>query len=216
MSKSSRKNVTSAAPRARAAKNASSIKRKSVGSAVHVHATKAHGAGTDDLHWTETLLDGTHVVIRPIRKGDIELERAFIKFLSPESRRMRFLGQMNEPSDTLLKSLTDIDYQRDMALIALVHRDGETQEIGVSRYSKSADGNTCECAVVVSDAWQHRGLATVLMRHLIEYARSCGIRRLVSFDASENTAMRDLAAFLGFERRTDPDDPHMVIHSLAL
>ena len=70
---------------------------------------------TAQSHWIEKLTDGTPVTIRPIRKDDAELEREFIKRLSPASRRMRFLGQMNEPGDELIRSLTDIDYVRNTA-----------------------------------------------------------------------------------------------------
>ena len=173
-------------------------------------------AATAHSHWIETLTDGTHVIVRPIRKEDAALEREFIKRLSPTSRRMRFLGQMNEPADELIRSLTDIDYARDVAFIALVHRDEKTQEIGVSRYSVSVDGKFCECAITVSDEWHHKGLATLLMRHLIDVARQCGIRKMVSYDANANADMRQLADFLGFERAVDPNDATQVIHSLAL
>lgn len=170
----------------------------------------------ESLRWTETLRDGSHVIIRPIGKKDIPLERAFIERLSPESRRMRFLGQVKQPSEDLLRKLTDIDYRRDMAFIALVHRDGQTQEVGVSRYSTSADGKSCECAVTVSDDWHNKGLATLLMRHLIDVARSRGIRSMVSYDAIDNGPMRELAGFLGFERKADPEDRRMVVHRLDL
>lgn len=170
----------------------------------------------DDPHWTATLADGTRVLIRPIHKEDAALERAFLKRLSPESRRLRFLGQMSEPSDELVHNLTDIDYRRDMAFVALVHREGEKREIGVARYSTSADGQTCECAVTVSDDWRNRGLGTLLMRHLIDVARSRGVRSMMSIDEADNTGMRDLAKFFGFARKSDPDDPSLVIHTLKL
>ena len=168
------------------------------------------------LHWTEMLADGTHVIIRPIRKEDAALERAFIERLSPESRRMRFLGLVKEPSEELLRNLTDLDYRHDMAFIALLHRDGKTQEVGVSRYSTSDDGRSCECAVTVSDEWHHLGLATLLMRHLIDVARRRGIRTMFSYDAVENVEMQQLAGFLGFERSADPADRRMVVHRLNL
>lgn len=166
--------------------------------------------------WVDTLGDGTHVIIRPINKRDAELERAFIKRLSPESRRMRFLGQIREPSEEMLRRLTDIDYTHEMAFIALVHRDGQTQEIGVARYSTSGDGKFCECAVTVSDEWHNKGLATLLMHHLIDVARTRGIRTMVSYDAIDNGQMRELATFLGFKRTADPSDSGMVVHSLTL
>ena len=170
----------------------------------------------DSPRWTETLSDGTRILVRPLRKSDAELERAFIKRLSPESRRMRFLGQMNEPSDALIKSLTDLNPRRDVAFIALVHRDNEKREIGVSRYQTSPDGRICECAVTVSDEWQKKGLGTLLMRHLIEVARSRGIHKMISIDAADNLQMRDLARFLGFRRQVDPQDPTEVVHILTL
>jgi GNAT superfamily N-acetyltransferase len=170
----------------------------------------------EKLQWTETLADGTHVLVRPLRKADAGLERAFIKRLSPESRRMRFLGQMSEPSDELIRSLTELNPKRDMAFAALVHRDGEKLEIGVSRYQTSPDGRICECAVTVSDEWQQKGLGTLLMRHLIDVARSRGIRKMISLDSADNLQMRDLAHFLGFSRQVDPQDPTEVIHILTL
>jgi GNAT superfamily N-acetyltransferase len=179
-------------------------------------ATSAQAAPAAALRWTEVLRDGSHVIIRPIRKQDAALERAFIEGLSPEARRMRFLGQMKTPSEALVRQLTEVDFSRDMAFVALVHRDNQTHEVGVSRYSSSADGKSCECAVAVADAWQNKGLATVLMRHLIDVARARGFRTMVSCDAAENVDMRRLADYLGFARSADPDDVHMVIHRLRL
>ena len=168
-----------------------------------------------EVHWHDTLRDGSRVLIRPLGKEDIELERAFLRRLSPTAQRMRFLGLVHEPSEALLRRLTDVDFVHDVAFVALVHRDGEKREVGVSRYSLGADG-ACECAVTVSDDWQGKGLGTLLMQHLIEVARAKGVRCLVSIDAADNAAMRDLAAHLGFARETDPDDPHQVIHRLDL
>jgi GNAT superfamily N-acetyltransferase len=170
----------------------------------------------DSPHFTEKLHDGSHVIVRPLRKSDAALERAFIKRLSPESQRLRFLGLMNEPSDEMIRKLTDIDYRKDMAFVALVHRDNEKREIGVSRYSVSADGQSCECAVAVDDEWHKKGLGSMLMRHLIDVARARGIRTMTSLDAATNWQMRDLAAYLGFRRERDPDDSTQVIHRLAL
>jgi N-acetylglutamate synthase-like GNAT family acetyltransferase len=166
-------------------------------------------------HWHEILRDGTRVLIRPIGKDDVVLERAFLEGLSPESRECRFLGQMNF-SDDMIRRFTDIDYRRDMAFVALRHEAGEKREIGVSRFCMSDDGTSCECAVAVADEWQGRGLGDVLMRHLIEVARQRGIKRMFSVDSAADRQMRDLAASLGFERKIDHDYPSEVIHSLAL
>jgi GNAT superfamily N-acetyltransferase len=163
-----------------------------------------------------SLLDGSEVTIRALRKEDAEFERNFIRNLSPESRWMRFLGQIGEPSDSLIRTLTELDYQHDMAFIALSREGGITHEVGVSRYSLAPDGQSCECAVTVADAWQGKGLGTVLMRDLIDIARKRGVRSMFSIDANENERMRELARDLGFKREQDPDDPTRVIHRLAL
>lgn len=163
-----------------------------------------------------TLLDGGEVTVRALRKEDAELDRDFIRNLSPESRWMRFLGQIGEPSDSLIRKLTELDYRRDMAFIALSRKGGVDHAVGVSRYSLSPDGQSCECAVAVADAWQGKGLGTILMRDLIDIARKRGVHSMFSVDANENERMRELARDLGFRREQDPDDPTRVIHRLAL
>jgi acetyltransferase len=162
-----------------------------------------------------TLLDGSEVTIRALRKEDAELERNFIRNLSPESRWMRFLGQIGEPSDSLIHKLVDLDYRHDMAFIALSNEGGITHEVGVSRYSLAPDGQSCECAVTVADAWQGKGLGTILMRDLIDIARRRGIRSMFSIDANENERMRELARDLGFKRKPVSDDATRVIHQLV-
>jgi GNAT superfamily N-acetyltransferase len=161
----------------------------------------------------ETLRDGSQVTIRPITQGDIELERRFIAELSPESRRLRFLCGMSAPSDALLKKLTLLDAGREAALIAVTDESGQPREVGVARFSVLADGSA-EVAVTVSDDWRHRGLASLLLQRLSAIARLRGIHTLFSIDAGNNTAMREFAAHMGFERRTDPQDATQVIYSL--
>jgi GNAT superfamily N-acetyltransferase len=163
-----------------------------------------------------TLADGSEVTIRALRKEDAGFEREFIRNLSPESRWMRFLGQIGEPSDALIRKLTELDYQHDMAFIALSREGGILHEVGVSRYSLAADGQSCECAVTVADAWQGKGLGTILMRDLIDIARKRGVRSMFSIDANENERMRELARDLGFNQERDPDDSTQVIHRLML
>jgi len=163
-----------------------------------------------------TLMDHSEVTIRALRKEDAELEREFIRNLSPESRWMRFLGQICEPSDSLIRKLTELDYRHDVAFIALARKDGTTHAVGVSRYSLAPDGQSCECAVTVADAWQGKGLGTILMRDLIGVARQRGIRSMFSMDAADNERMRELARDLGFKRQRDSDDATRVIHRLVL
>jgi GNAT superfamily N-acetyltransferase len=176
-----------------------------------------HGyVGPDYPRWTQTLSDGSEVVIRPIRRGDAAAERAFIAGLSPEAMHNRFLGQIAHPDDAFIEQLTDIDYVNDVALVAVVEEDGADKIIGVSRYAKDPEGAHCESAVVVADAWQHRGLGTALMKRLILIAQERGLRTMESIDLAGNIDMRDLARELGFHVRQDPDDAEQVIYTLDL
>jgi GNAT superfamily N-acetyltransferase len=179
------------------------------------HAPDAAASSIAVTHWTEKLSDGTEVLVRPITTDDAMLERTFIEGLSAEGREYRFLGQVNV-SDDLVRRMTDIDRERDVAFVALLQDGDKTVEIGVCRFCMDADTATCECAVAVSDAWQHRGLGAILMGHLIGVARERGFKRMVSIDMAENVAMRHLAKSLGFERRTADDSHGEVVHTLYL
>ena len=162
------------------------------------------------------LRDGTSVLIRPIRASDAELEREFVERLSRESRRFRFLGEVKSLSPTAIQALVNVDQQRDVALVALIADGAHKREIGVCRYNARGDGVTCECAVAVSDDWQHRGLGTLLMQELIDIARTRGIECMYSLDIADNAPMRELAAHLGFTRKPDPNDATLVLHCLDL
>lgn len=170
----------------------------------------------DVPRWSETLRDRTHVVIRPLVASDREADRAFIEQLSAQSCRYRFLGYVRHPSERLLDSLTRLDPGRDVAFAAVVAEGAHEKIIGVSRFSTDIDHQRCECAVVVEDEWQNKGLGTLLMRRLIEVARAKGIRVMRSIDLTENMRMADLASDLGFTRHVDPDDAAQVIHELNL
>lgn len=170
-------------------------------------------AGT---HWIDQLLDGTPVLIRPLRAEDREREEEFIRRLSPTARRYRFLGDFRAASPALVDQLMRVEFPSRIAFVALLHDDGKLREIGVSRFAATADARQCECAVTVADEWQHRGLGVLLMRHLIDVARGNGYKRMVSLDDASNQPMRQLADFLGFRRELIPDDPARVMHVLDL
>jgi RimJ/RimL family protein N-acetyltransferase len=176
----------------------------------------SRGLGSAAAQWKEKLRDGTTVMIRPIHGEDADIERRFIERLSSQSRRFRFLGEMKTPNPALITQFTHPDAKRDVAFVALIADGAEKTEIGVARFSARPDGVTCECAVAVSDEWQNKGLATILMHHLIDAARERGIECMYSVDACENQAMRDLAEHLGFQRKPDPDDARQVLHTLDL
>jgi GNAT superfamily N-acetyltransferase len=156
------------------------------------------------------------LTIRSIRIDDLEMEQDFIRRLSPAAKRYRFLGGVRELPPQELKRLCDVDGKNSMAFVATVRQGGREVEIGVARYSPAAGANTREMAVTVSDEWQHRGLGTTLVKHLIETAKLNGVKHLYSMDLVDNGAMAALAKDLGMASTRDPSDPHQVIYSLTL
>jgi acetyltransferase len=162
------------------------------------------------------LADGTDITIRPIRPEDAELVQAFVRGLSEESRYFRFMSSMQELTETMLVRFTQIDYSREMALIAVtLVRDRET-ELGVARYAINPDGDSCEFALVVADNFQGRGLGQKLMVMLMEAARSNGLSMIEGEVLGNNHNMLKLMMRLGFEVRSSEDDPSVMKVSRAL
>jgi len=149
--------------------------------------------------------DGTPVTIRPIRPEDATIEREFVKSLSPHAKYLRFMGFVKELTPAMLARFTRIDYDREMALIAVV-QDSIERQVGVARYVIEADGDSCEFAIVVSEAWYGRGLAPHLMRKLIDIARTRGVKVMFGQVLASNTQMLALAAALGFTIEDSPAD----------
>jgi len=152
------------------------------------------------------LADGTPVRIRPIRRGDLELERRFVCGLSSRTRYLRLLsGRQLLPGE--LERWTDIDPTREIALIAVVTDGDGEQEIAVARCAfDERDPLRWDFAVVVGDAWQGQGLGEPLLRRLIECAGEAGIAVLSCITLWENHRMLSLARRLGFSIRREAGD----------
>jgi acetyltransferase len=159
-----------------------------------------------ELVSTVTLPGGEEVLLRPIRPEDAEAELEFVEGLSPQSRRLRFQSALRTLTPTMLARFTQIDYDREMALIAMAVEGGREKEVGVARYIRLPDGVSCEYAIVVSDAWQGRGLGYALMQRLIEVARERGIRHMMGFVLAKNSGMLKMCQELGFRVASDEDD----------
>ncbi len=166
-------------------------------------------------HWIDTLDDGSHVLIRPLQAQDRERELQFIKRLSPEARRARFLCSFTEPSAALIDHLMDVQYPLHMAYVALVHDNGELREIGVARYAQTQHRH-CEFAVVVADDWQRKGLGRVLMEHLMDAARRNGFKHMKATDLASNVHLHRLLKTLGFDSHYQPDDFSEIVHHYEL
>jgi acetyltransferase len=162
------------------------------------------------------LADGTQVTIRPIRPEDAVIEREFVNGLSQRSRYFRFMYAMSEITPKLLSRFTQIDYDRDMALIAVIEKDGKETQIGVARYYTLPDPSSCEFAIVVADEWQNKGVARSLMAALVGATRSRHYSRMVGTVLRENTRMLQFTQSLGFKAEVNAEDLQLMDVSLEL
>ena len=150
--------------------------------------------------------DGQTVTIRPIKPEDADIEQEFVQGLSPETKYFRFMNTIRELSLAQLIRLTQIDYDREMAFIALIEEDGKETEIGVARYATNPDGESCDFAIVVADDWKGKGVARRLMGVLIDAARASGLKYMHGDFLAENARMLRFVASLGFVVSSHPED----------
>ena len=190
------------------------VRRRPPGRAQYAHmAIHPYPAHLERSH---LLSDGTELTMRPIRPEDAHIESRFVRGLSQRSRHYRFMYAMKELTPEMLSSFTQIDYDREMALIAVVREQGEEHQIGVARYVTNPDGQSCEMAVVVADEWQGKGIATTLLESLIEVARSRRLRRMEGIVLSDNRSMLQLARRHGFNVHDSDEGPGLVTISKRL
>ena len=156
------------------------------------------------------LADGTDIRIRPIRPEDAEIEQDFVRNLSEESKYFRFMRTLHELTHEMLVRFTQIDYDREMAFIAVTGPAGQEQELGVARYTINPDGESCEFAIVVADDWRGLGIGTRLLRTLMGAAKSRGMQVMMGEALSNNTEMRGLAERHGFAVRASEEDPGVI------
>ena len=162
------------------------------------------------------LPDGSFVTIRPIRPEDAQMEQAFIRRLSQESKYFRFMESIHELSREMLVHFTQLDYSRELAFIATLKQGDEKIEVGVARYFTNPDGESGEIALVVADEWQNLGLGTRLMYCIIDAAKEKNFQTLEGEVLANNTKMLHLMRKLGFSQKTKPDEPGVVVVTKAL
>jgi acetyltransferase len=162
------------------------------------------------------LRDGRQLHVRPIRPEDAELERAFVSGLSEQSRFFRFFYQLHELTPAMVARFTQVDYDREMALVAVDESAGAPAIVGVARYIAGLDPDSAEFAVVIGDLWQVRGVGRMLMSRLIECAKRRGLKRLEGTVLRGNGNMLKFVASFGFTVSDDPDDSDQVITRLEL
>jgi acetyltransferase len=152
------------------------------------------------------LADGSNITIRPIRPEDAEIEQAFVRGLSDESRYFRFMYSVQELTPAMLVRFTQIDYSREMALIAVTVEQGREIELGVARFAINPDGASCEFALVIADSMQGKGLGQKLMLALMDAARGKGLKIISGEVLKNNANMLKLMGRLGFSTEDSAED----------
>jgi acetyltransferase len=145
--------------------------------------------------------------IRPIRPEDEPLYEDFFAGVTPADRRLRFFGAGMAFTHDVLARLTQIDYAREMAFVAI--KEGSGKLLGVVRLIADPDYTNGEYAILVRSDLKGRGLGWRLMQYLIDYAKSEGLREIHGAVLAENTTMLEMCAALGFSIENDPDGDNL-------
>ncbi|MET3105838.1 acetyltransferase [Oxalobacteraceae bacterium GrIS 2.11] len=160
--------------------------------------------------------NGSLYKIRPLHPHDAQMLQTLVRGLSQESRYFRFVSWMRELPERMLARFTLIDYDREMAMVAVFPERTpdplggftETERIiGVSRYVTNPDKSTCEFSLLVADEFSGQGLGTRLMLAIIDVARSKGLGSIEGLVLTKNTAMLKLMKSLDFQVKPYEEDP---------
>ena len=169
--------------------------------------------------------DGSRYKIRPLHPHDAQMLQDLVRGLSQESRYFRFISSMRELPDRMLARFTLIDYDREMAMVAIypqrtVNPEGgfiETEKIiAVSRYVTNPDKSSCEFSLVVADEFSGQGLGSRMMLSIIDVARSKGLATIEGLVLSKNAGMLKLMRSLDFQIKPYEEDPDLKLCVRAL
>ena len=161
----------------------------------------------------DILPDGTRVLVRPLKPEDGALYPAFGDDVTLDDARLRFFAPVNALSAARIAELTDIDYARAMAFIAIDEATGEM--LGVVRLHRDQNGGG-DYAVIVRSPLKGSGLGWLLMQRMIEYAKAEGLRHVRGHVLAENTTMLRMCEQLGFHIADDPAEPGVKVVTLPL
>ena len=161
---------------------------------------------------TEFASGGSSYRIRPIKPADISLYPAFLARVSPDDIRLRFLAARKTFPDEMLKRLTQLDYDRDMAFVVLEANNGDLA--GVGRLSCDPDRTRGEYALLVRSDLQGHGIGWQLLRRIVAYAKAERIGRIEGIVLEENAAMLKMCREFGFSIAHHPDEPGLMLVAL--
>jgi RimJ/RimL family protein N-acetyltransferase len=168
------------------------------------------------LKWQRHLVlgDGWRIFVRPIRPDDEFLIRDLLVHVTKEDLRLRFFDSIKEFSHQFIAKLTELDYLRAMAFVAIDEASNEM--LGVVWLYSDSIHETGEYAILLRSDLKGRGLGWALMQRIIEYAKSEGLKRIDGQILQENSVMLKMCRELGFEIKTDAEDRGLCDVTLAL
>ncbi|MGX5776645.1 bifunctional acetate--CoA ligase family protein/GNAT family N-acetyltransferase [Methylorubrum zatmanii] len=168
--------------------------------------------------WERRLVAGErHIHVRPVRPDDEGMFRTFFAQVDPEDVRLRFFAPVRDFSHVFLARLTQLDYSRAIAFVAIEEAAEEDQRmLGAVRLHADANHESGEFAILVRSDIKGTGLGIALMRMMLDWAKAEGIARVEGSVLTENRAMRAVCRHLGFEERPVPDDPSLVQATLKV
>jgi len=168
-----------------------------------------------ELEETLAPIQGRELLLRPVLPEDEPALQALALRASPEDLRRRFFQPIRELSHDLAATLTQIDYHRDMALVAVGPGvPGKAEVYGIVNLSADPNNERAEYSILVDRAFMGLGLGNLLMRRIIHYARARGIQEIYGEVLKENQPMLQMNRALGFAVHNDQDDPglkHVVL-----
>jgi acetyltransferase len=174
------------------------------------------GRYPNELERTWQPAGASAVTIRPLRADDLALERRFIESLSPQTLYQRVQYFATSASERDLARLLDLDYYDRLAVGGVTHAVAGETLVGVSRYARIAGTRRAECAIVVADGWQGRGLGSELMRTLGIAARARDIDWLEGSTLAENARIANWGRRFGFPVHTEPNSGGLVVVRIDL
>ncbi len=152
------------------------------------------------------LKDGQYCLFRPILPEDEPQLRAFIAQVTKEDLYYRYFSEINEFTHEDLANMTQIDYDREMAIVAVRQHDGNDEIIGVTRAISDADNIDAEFSVLVRSDLKGLGMGRRLLEKMIRYTRDHGLQQLNGITMPHNTGMITLARKLNFRVNIQLDD----------
>lgn len=154
---------------------------------------------------TVQMKNGQSVLLRPIRPEDEPMEEEMFKTFSEKTKQFRFFGPIKEAYHEMLIRYTQIDYDREIAIIAEITEEGRKKMAGVVRLIADPYNETAEYAIVLGDPWQGQGLGTIMTRYILEIARKRGIKKVYAHVLQENAGMLRIFKKFKFTTRQEED-----------